>query len=256
MLVATSIINPGWFSQKNTGHNVSKKCCRSLQRVLYAHNACVCVNNKKVSMDWDQLQVVASQSLLQTCDKYVTYTVYAFPSLVPRLNHHCSHFFLTLGYSIYLPCFGLAFVFDALVQTQTLVLTQWVLNFCFAVCFLMSLTWNSQFSWPRLSSARIKDMHLLSTYTTKLEPSSHAWVVKSTEGDGREGNSLSTFSASGRRFTEPASSGRVLISSGLETLENAVSSSLSGTNSMTRAAQMVSNHMKTNQKMSMHSFKC
>lgn len=79
-------------------------------------------------------------------------------------------------------------------------------------------------------------------------------LLKSQKGAGRE--SLSGFPASGKRPTEPVLSDRVLISSGSGTLENAVNCSLSGTNSMTRTDQMVSDDKTTNQKMSMHSFKC
>ena len=79
---------------------------RTLHRALYVHNAYIWVKNKKVSLGQDQLQVFASPPLLLTFDKSVTFSDYASPSSVPRVNHRSAPFFLTLGCSVFtLVCF-------------------------------------------------------------------------------------------------------------------------------------------------------
>jgi hypothetical protein len=122
MLAVTSILNPGWFSLNCRVYMFSEVCSRTLYRALYAHNAYIWVKNKKMSLDQDQLQVAASQPVLQNCDKSVTYSVYAFPSSVPRTNRNSSPFFPTLRCSVYLSCFVFIFVSNAVDQTQSLLM--------------------------------------------------------------------------------------------------------------------------------------
>ena len=91
---------------------------------------------------------------------------------------------------------------------------------------------------------------MLTIYTAKLEFQFSCLSCKKHR-KGLEGKVFVTCSRA-----EPALRDRVMISPCSGALENAVSASLSGTNSMTRTDQMVSDHMKANQKMSVHSSKC
>lgn len=126
MLAITSIKDAGWFSQKYEAYMFSRGVLE-LCIEFYMHTV---LPSEWRARWWTWTKIgskfFASQPLWQTWDKSVTYAVCASPSSVPRINHLCSHFFLTLGCSIYSLWF--MFVFDAMDQTQSLVRAQQVLD--------------------------------------------------------------------------------------------------------------------------------
>lgn len=214
---------------------------------------------------WTWTKISSNFSLLSHCYRPVTNLclgVYASPSSVPRVNPHCAPSSLTRRCSIYLLWF--VFACDAADQTQNQVHPQQVLChwapsptwFYFVLLFILllcHLVWSETHNSPA-SASQVPGLQpctiVLTMYTAKLEFQFSCLGCKKHR-KGLEGKVFVQFSRA-----EPALRDKVMISPCSGTLENAVSASISGTNSMARTDQMVSDHMKANQKMSVHSSKC
>lgn len=233
MLAVTSIRNAGWFSQKCRTYMFSRGALE-----LYTCTMLTSEWRARCSTRCTWTEISSKFSLLSHCYRPVTNLclgVYASPSSVPRVNPHCSPSLLE---EVLYICFGLFLLLMLWFKLRAMYIHSRCCAselypqpdstlFCSLFpCMSLSLIRNnspasaSQVLWLQSCTT------VLTTYTAKLEFQFSCLGCKKHR-KGLEEKVFVQFSRA-----EPALRDRVIMISPCSgTLENAVSASLSGTNS-------------------------